>query len=753
MRTSLLQETSEVQGPAGISSNGNLSLDESAATSIDLTGREKSSATDGALINVPAIASNDACSEGLGDPMNHRDHIHPTGRQRSDSTELLLDSSKDDAAPLSQCQDINCIEHEVHNGIILFNPTIDQWHDFPSLLQYARSLGADKSGIFKVRLPEEVRPSLSSFPLNMEGHKAICFSSQPQINGTFMIEAEEIDVVPAEDLELCEPCTAALSTDEHVSRYERLLQDEEALRNIYYYVDIDARNVTSRTRLGLPRESPIWPLKGDRLRDTKAHVPGIHSPYAYQSSNSFGAGFAKHMEDYFAISVSYLYIGEKIWCAIAPNDTSRLETMLKATNPSGYESNCSQFLRHAATITPRAVLDSWEISYKIVCQRQYEVVVTLPQVYHQGFSAGFTIAEAANYADKNWNFEGYRDCQERSCPAGFATRQMMCWREANERQLEIEEFDSECCDDEDSSSGETGDSTKVRSLNRRDQGSTKPKPRKEASMPALGAKRKRNSRSHDRAESTKEAIPHHPVLATVLASVAQLGRIPKHIIQPKVLYTSWTKDKNVDVKHSPLLTRLFFSIASPAAFADLRDACFVARQKGETRRPQSTNTVSETIQALDKLDSTSFADTIERRYHYVQLVTKRNELEDHYKNQEPRQKTRRSLKLLDNTAITDGVAKSYEGFGRASSLALADLMAEAYPDLTPPLRHRTATGTQYERRYRSLKSRLGAGRNWHLMKERFSSGILPLVPVGEEYEIQNYEYVLLDRLRLPANTT
>jgi len=240
------------------------------------------------------------------------------------------------------------------------------------------------------------------------------------------------------------------------------------------------------------------------------------------------------------------------------------------------------------------------------------------------------------------------------------------------------------------------------------------------------------------------------MLATVSASVAQLGKIPQHMIQPKVLYTSWTEDRSLDVKHSPLLTRLFFSIASPAAFADLRGACFVARNKGETRRPQSTNTVSQTIQALDKLDSASFADTIARRYHCVQLVTKRNELEEYYKNQEPRHKTRRSLKLQDSTATTEGVAKPHEGFGRASSLALADLMAEAYPELTPPRRHRAATGNQYERRYKSLKSRLGAGRNWHLMEERFSSGILPLVPVGDEYGIQNYEYVLLLPVTSPS---
>ena len=71
---------------------------------------------------------------------------------------------------------------------------------------------------------------------------------------------------------------------------------------------------------------------------------------------------------------------------------------------------------------------------------------------------------------------------------------------------------------------------------------------------------------------------------------------------------------------------------------------------------------------------------------------------------------------------------------RADSLALGDLMRDAYPELnqTQP--------DAYKKKLSSLKVRLRDGRNWHKMQE-LVPGILALVPTGEEYHIQNHEYV------------
>ena len=76
---------------------------------------------------------------------------------------------------------------------------------------------------------------------------------------------------------------------------------------------------------------------------------------------------------------------------------------------------------------------------------------------------------------------------------------------------------------------------------------------------------------------------------------------------------------------------------------------------------------------------------------------------------------------------------------RQASGALSSLMAEAYPNLEQPSRLRNSSGTEYKKKYKSLKNMLGSGRNWDLMQQKFSPGILALIPTGGEYGIQNYE--------------
>lgn len=48
------------------------------------------------------------------------------------------------------------IIYEIQDGVIRLSPTIEQWHEFPALLQYTRDLGAEEHGIYKVLIPEGV---------------------------------------------------------------------------------------------------------------------------------------------------------------------------------------------------------------------------------------------------------------------------------------------------------------------------------------------------------------------------------------------------------------------------------------------------------------------------------------------------------------------------------------------------------------------------------------------------------------------
>jgi hypothetical protein len=130
-------------------------------------------------------------------------------------------------------------------------------------------------------------------------------------------------------------------------------------------------------------------------------------------------------------------------------------------------------------------------------------------------------------------------------------------------------------------------------------------------------------------------------------------------------------------------------------------------------------------QALDNLEIATSTNSILCWYHLTRLIDHRNELENHHKVQRPEQASRK-------------IFTENEGYGRVSSLALADLMVQAYPDLEKPQRRWREVA--YQRKLKSLQNRLSSGRNWHLLQQRFSPGILALVPTSGHYNIQNSEY-------------
>jgi hemin uptake protein HemP len=153
---------------------------------------------------------------------------------------------------------------------------------------------------------------------------------------------------------------------------------------------------------------------------------------------------------------------------------------------------------------------------------------------------------------------------------------------------------------------------------------------------------------------------------------------------------------------------------------------FLIRENGASTTLQPTNSIAQTIQALDSLEVAASTNSILRRYYLIRLVDYRNERETHYKKERPERAVR-------------NVREGSKGYGRASSLALADLMAQAYPKLKPLPRSRGRMENEYQRRLKSLKNRISSGRNGHLIQQKFSPGILALIPTGSEYRILNSE--------------
>jgi hypothetical protein len=258
---------------------------------------------------------------------------------------------------------------------------------------------------------------------------------------------------------------------------------------------------------------------------------------------------------------------------------------------------------------------------------------------------------------------------------------------------------------------------------------------KKAVFPTERSSARESKRDSKRKSSSQEVVDNRSKRSktrvstgiTDIGSLKGLEHIPKDTIQPAEVYKIFiNRSQSEDHDGMWLLTRLFFAIASPDAFYQLRDACTSVRENNALTILPSTNSIAQTIQALDSLEIAASTNSVLRRYHLTRLVDHRNERESHHKDQQ----SERALR---------SVKDSSEGYGRASSKALTDLMAQAYPELKPPQRGRGRSEDEYQRRLKSLKNRIGSGRNWNLMQQKFSPGILALVPTGGEYNIQNSE--------------
>ncbi|UKZ75494.1 hypothetical protein TrVFT333_003180 [Trichoderma virens FT-333] len=333
------------------------------------------------------------------------------------------------SSPLSE-PDTHGIAHSYDgpagHRVLHLRPTPEQWADFPALLSFARSLHAELDGCFKIVLPDELQEPL---PEKQSQHAPANAYRIRQINHrTFW----QVSTVPSDgSFSSSEPDgELSGSVEDKFKKLKTLFNKskDRQMRNVRYRVDVPAWTARQRREAGVPERSPIHPLAGDKLDKTKAIIPGIHTPYVYESAQHFGATFQLHAEDFRLSSLNHLYKGRKIWIVVPATAVDIAE---EALNRKG---KCSQFMRHRAEFFFPEKLQKMGIPYRIVDQRPGETIVILPDAYHEGFSTGYTLAEAKNYADPDWTTDTYQPC-ELSCQLATAipAEYMRPLREGEER--------------------------------------------------------------------------------------------------------------------------------------------------------------------------------------------------------------------------------------------------------------------------------------------------------------------------------
>ena len=482
------------------------------------------------------------------------------------------------------------------------------------------------------------------------------------------------------------------SADQALLQFENVLSDPSLLKEVEYRTDIDLRHKSSRQQLGLP-SSPIWPLNGNCIREGK--VAGIHWPYAYESGTAFGAPFAMHKEDFDFFSLNHLWRGKKCWIIIPPRGAELLEQKIKESDSIHYSSSCSQFLRHFPTFFPPSLLNCWGIPYKTIIQNEGEVVITYPGAYHQGFSCGYTLAEAVNFTDSKNVSHSYRECSPETCANAILKTQIFP-----------------------SSALQTSTSSANRKLRKQN---TK---KRKADSVQSGT----GNTVHDKRPKRKPASKEIPKFGQYSKPRVELIRSDSSISS-----SLGFEDPTLSKEEVNLLTSLYGAIASPYAFAELRTACKAARKHNDHHSDSIRHcSVSNILAELDKLDGTVAWTGVLRRILISKLATQRDRFKEEIvkadaNSQHPQRRSSRIPKYSAN----DNRGSEFEVLIQKNSRSKAqdELMHWAYPDLL-------LSAEDFERKKNKLKERLRAGRNWSILEKRFSAALLSLIPSQGEVGIQ-----------------
>ncbi|KZZ93803.1 Transcription factor jumonji [Moelleriella libera RCEF 2490] len=426
------------------SSHPNTNLEETSLESVEMATEKLNSSNGQPATSLPeppasscAEVSTASCADLLAgarySPSTRTSIPSPPRQAESDAlqpdangTAKTRDGTKGHVAVESIDYDYDEVEG---SRVLRLKPTREQWEDFPSVLAYARSLGAEGDGCFKVLIPDGLHGPLPDKPA--EHVAANAYKVKLLRRSLFW----QVSTVPSEGVfasaqptnDFTESVEMALKNLKHLFRK----QQNRQLRNIRYRVDVPAWTKTQRHLAGVPEKSPIYPLKGDKLEHTKAVIPGIHTPYVYESGPYFGATFQIHAEDFRLASLNHLYKGRKIWIVVPATAVDVAEAAL------GRGTSCSQFMRHRAEFFFPDKLQKLGIPYRIVDQRPGETIVILPDAYHEGFSCGYTIAEAKNYADTAWTTSSYQPCQAACMLATAIPAAFMRPLEDGEQRLDL----------------------------------------------------------------------------------------------------------------------------------------------------------------------------------------------------------------------------------------------------------------------------------------------------------------------------
>jgi len=146
-------------------------------------------------------------------------------------------------------------------------------------------------------------------------------------------------------------------------------------------------------------------LQPSVLRHVNEEINGVNVPWLYLGM--LFSTFCWHNEDHYLFSINYMHHGEaKTWYGVpgfaAEGFEAQLRAQLAEQQGSGAGTVAADAQYHITTVVPPWRLTAAGVPVYRLLQEPGHFVVTFPQAYHAGFSHGFNVAEACNFALPEW---------------------------------------------------------------------------------------------------------------------------------------------------------------------------------------------------------------------------------------------------------------------------------------------------------------------------------------------------------------
>lgn len=114
------------------------------------------------------------------------------------------------------------------------------------------------------------------------------------------------------------------------------------------------------------------------------------------------SSFCWHYEDLMMYSINYMHQGKgKMWYSIPSNERGKFELVAKRKLRKLVKEDPNFLFNINSMICPD-YLSKHGVTVYSTLQKPGEFILTFPESYHAGFSAGFNVAEAVNFTSPTW---------------------------------------------------------------------------------------------------------------------------------------------------------------------------------------------------------------------------------------------------------------------------------------------------------------------------------------------------------------